>query len=315
MAALIPDSLDFSLYLRETNARVKVRRASAFLDAMLAAFDQGNEVRHPAMSSTKLRSRIEFRPAEVTVWAGYSGHRKSMFAGQLALDLMAQDQRVLIASFEMRPADTLARMARQAHGVARPIADDVQHFAWWTDDRLWIFDHIGRIGAPECIAVIRYFATELKGQHVFVDSMMMVCQSEERLDEQKQFATDLSRAAQELGIHIHLIAHCRKPSGASNGDEKPPTKYDLRGSAAISDQAHNVITVWANKAKKAALDAGNPTEDQLNEPDARVCIEKQRNGSHEGPVKLWFHEASLRFMDDRTSPVERYPLGDHSARV
>ena len=82
--------------------------------------------------------------------------------------------------------------------------------------------------------------------------MMMVCASEESLDEQKQFTTDLVRVAQETGLHLHVIAHCRKPP---SGDEsKPPSKYDLRGSAAISDQAHNVITVWADKEKKARLE-------------------------------------------------------------
>jgi len=166
---------------------------------------------------------------------------------------------------------------------------------------------MGRIGSAECLAVVRYFAEELKGTQVFIDSMMMVCASEEHLDEQKQFTTDIVRAAQEFGVHIHLVAHCRKPQ---TGKEDPPSKYDLRGSAAISDQAHNVITVWANKAKTAALDR-NPNDLQAQEePDARIAIEKQRNGAWEGAIKLWFHAPSLRFMDDRLTQAVPYELGD-----
>ena len=302
------DEIDFNAYLRQTEGKVKVKPARDFADEIAARFaPRDTSQRKPQMFSTKLRERIEFRPGEVTAWAGYNGHRKSMFTGQVALDLCVQRQRVLVASFEMDPADTLARMARQAFATARPVRDQVDRFARWTDDRLWMFDHRGRIGPDECMAVVRYFAQELGGTQVFIDSMMMVCKSEEHLDEQKQFATDVVRAAQEFGIHIHLIAHCRKPQ---TGREDPPSKYDLRGSAAISDQAHNVVTIWANKSKKAALDINPNDEKALAEPDARISVEKQRNGAWEGAVKLWFDDGGLRFCDERTNRVEPYVLGD-----
>lgn len=307
MAEIISDAFDFAAYQRETDASAKVRKASTFADDLMERFHPTQaRPRHAEMHSTKLRDRIEFRPGEVTAWAGYNGHRKSMFTGQVALDLCTQGERVLMASFEMSPADTLARMARQCFGLARPASPSLENFSRWTDGRLWLFDHIGRISPDQIMAVVRYFAEELKGTQVLIDSMMMVCKSEEHMDEQKQFATDVVRAAQEFGVHIHLVAHCRKPQV---GEEKPPTKYDLRGSAAISDQAHNVITIWANKAKVAALER-NPHDTQAaEEPDARVCVEKQRNGSWEGAVKLWFCESSLRFTDRRSAPVEPYVLG------
>ncbi|MDE2369370.1 MAG: AAA family ATPase [Burkholderiales bacterium] len=306
MAELIPDDFDFAAYMRQTDASAKVRKASQFGDELLNRFrTQDDREASPSMISTKLRDRIEFRPGEITAWVGYSGHRKSMFTGQVALDLCRQRQRVLMASFEMAPGDTLARMARQSFAVSRPAPSSLQQFARWTDGRLWLFDHMGRIGPDQCMAVVRYFAEELRGTQVLIDSMMMVCKSEEHLDEQKQFATDVVRAAQEFGVHIHLVAHCRKPQA---GEEKPPTKYDLRGSAAISDQAHNVITVWSNKAKQRALEVDPHDQKARAEPDARVCVEKQRNGSFEGAVKLWFNESCLRFSDSRTAPDEPYVL-------
>jgi len=308
VAEFIPDNFDFGAYMRQTEASAKVRKASAWADELAARFNDDKPKLHPAqMHSTKLREKICFRPGEVTAWAGYNGHRKSMFAGQVALDLCHAGERVLMASFEMAPADTLARMARQCFAVARPASASLQQFSRWTDGRLWIFDHMGRIDPARCLAVVRYFAEELKGGHVFIDSMMMVCASEESMDEQKQFATDIVRAAQEYRVHIHLITHCRKPS-ASDGESRPPTKYDLRGSAAISDQAHNVVTVWANKAKKAALEKNPQDTEAADQPDARIGVEKQRNGAWEGAVKLWFSELSLRFSDSRSAPDEPYRL-------
>lgn len=304
MAELIADTLDFAQYMRSTDPAVKVRRASAFLDDLIAEFRPSDGASKPHMFSTKLRDMIEFRPGEITCWAGYNGHRKSMFTGQVALDLCAQNERTLLASFEMQPSRSLARMARQAFGKAYPVGDELRAFGKWSDGRLWIFDHLGRITPDACIAVCRYFAAELRGQHVFIDSMMMVCASEESLDEQKQFVTDLVRLAQETGLHIHLVTHCRKPQ--SGGDERMPSKYDLRGSAAISDQAHNVVMVWANKAKQAKLDKDPNDMEALSQPDAVVEIAKQRNGEFEGKAALWFHRPSMRFADDRSSRIEPY---------
>jgi twinkle protein len=307
MASVIPDTLDFSAYVRETDPKVKVRRASLFADQLAAKADPRQRERvFPHMLVRKLGQDLQFRPGEVTCWAGYNGHRKSMFTGQAMLDLCVQRQRVLAASFEMVPVETLFRMSRQAFGLALPAKASLEHFARWTDDRLWIFDHIGRITPDACMAVCRYFADELKGQHVFIDSMMMVCASEEKLDEQKQFTTDILRLAQETGLHVHVVVHCRKP--ASGDESKPPGKYDIRGSAAISDQAHNVVTVWADKAKKAAIEANPNDMDAAAKPDALVTVEKQRNGRWEGRVRLWFDENSLRFTEERTTPIEPYRL-------
>ncbi len=251
----------------------------------------------PDVKSTKLRGLLHFRPGEVTAWVGYNGHRKSMFTSQVALDLVAQGRKVLVISLEMQPEQTLHRMVRQASGQRRPGMGWINQFGQKTRN-LWLFDYVGRLGVAETLAVVRFFAKRFDGTDIFIDSMMMVCNSEESMDEQKQFTTALVRVAQETGQHIHLIAHCRKPS---HGEDTPPTKYDLRGSASISDQCANVVTVWANKEKARKLAMGDLSVNE--DPDALVTVEKQRNGTFEGRVKLWFDDASLRFCDDRSSRV------------
>jgi twinkle protein len=191
MAEILRDDIDFSSYLTMTEPRSKVRAASAFADELAEELAPGRVDTAPTMFSTKLRDRLHFRPGEVTAWAGYNGHKKSMFVGQVVLDLCAQNERALIVSLEMAPRVSLARMARQAAGVAYPGRNFLGEFTRWTDGRLWLFDHAGRISPALCLAVLRYFADELKGTQVVIDSMMMVCASEESMDEQKQFTTDL----------------------------------------------------------------------------------------------------------------------------
>ena len=304
---LVPDTINLSDYMGGPDFSAKVRPASDFLDLVKKRLrPEGTRERHPTMLLSKVSHAIEFRPGEVTAWVGYNGHRKSMFTSQVALDLAVQKQRVLIVSLEMDPTDTMARMSRQSSGHAHPNDFELQTFHNWTNNRLWLFDHVGNLSVDHALALCRYFRDVHKGTHVFLDSMMMICTSEERLDEQKRFSTGLVRLAQESGLHIHIITHCRKP--ASGDEAKLPSRYEIRGSSAISDQAHNVVVVWMNKSKAAKLEENPQNMDAHAEPCAVVKCDKQRNGKWEGKIKLWHDENSLRFCDDRLSPVLPYHL-------
>jgi twinkle protein len=293
------DAINLSDYVHAPDLTAKVQPASEFLSLVRKEFEpeRADGPRHPSMLLHNARG-LQFRPGEVTVWAGYNGHRKSMLTSQVILDMCVQRQRVLLASLEMAPSRTMARMSRQAAAVEKPADATIQRFHEWTDGRLWLFDHVGRIDPEQCLALCRYFADKHKGQHVFIDSMMMVCGSEEHLDEQKQFVTTLCRTAVETGLHLHLIAHCRKPSNGDDSD--PPTKYDVKGTGAISDQASNVVMVWADRKKAAQQNAGIPVDQTT--PNSYATIEKQRNGSFEGRLQLWFHGDSLRFTATRQGP-------------
>lgn len=303
----IEDNIDLNAYLEPPEFASKVRSAAEFASEVKKRLQpQERMERHPTMLLSAVGHSIEFRPGEITAWVGYNGHRKSMFTSQVALDLAVQRQRVLIASLEMSPVDTMVRMARQSTGIEVPNGTDIDKFHRWTDNRLWLFDHIGNLSVDKSFALCRYFHDQHHGNHVILDSMMMICASEERLDEQKLFSTGLVRLAQETGLHIHVITHCRKPNA---GDEsKLPSRYEIRGSSAISDQAHNVVVVWMNKAKYAKLEENSNDLEALAQPCAVVKVDKQRNGKWEGKIKLWHDSASLRFCDDRISPIQPYHL-------
>jgi twinkle protein len=304
---LIPDDVNLSDYMDEPDFRASVRNAAEFADLVKVDLDPHSKLKEtaPGLLMQKTRGLLHFRPGEVTVWSGYNGHRKSMFTSQAVIDLAVQGEKVLIVSLEMLPWRTMSRMTRQAWGMSNPAPLLIDRFHDWTDGRLWLFDHIGRIEPSKALALCRYFADVHKGTHVVLDSWMMVCSSEEKLDEQKQFSTDLCRLAQETGLHVHIVAHCRKPNG-HNGEESPPSRYDIRGSGAISDQAANVLSVWMNKAKFAKLDTNPNDIEALNQPCAVLRCDKQRNGAWEGSIKLWHDPASLRFCEDRISRIEPY---------
>lgn len=260
----------------------------------------------PTMFSTKLADRIHFRDSEVTVWAGYNGHRKSMFLGQVVADLLVQRRTVFVMSMEMTVRTTVERLARQMSGTDKPSPQWLDHFAAWSSG-LWLLDYQGRIDPDVCLSACAWMSNSVfTPPHIVIDSLMMVVESEEHLDQQKQFVTDLVRFAKESGAHVHLVAHCRKPM--RGGEDEPPTKYEVKGSSAITDQTDNVVVVWTNKPKHRKLEDDPLNQDLLNQPDVLVSVEKQRNGSWEGRVKLWHDQKSLRFCNDRVSPCEPYVM-------
>jgi len=295
MARFLPDDIDFSDYEKATEFKAKVLPPAAFEEEVKAEFERAGRPADPSMRSTKLGSAIQFRPAEVTVWAGFSGHRKSTITGQVALDLVQQDQRTLIVSLEMPPRRTLARMVMQACAHDRPDPHSVDRFMRWSDGRLWLFDHVGPLSPVKAVAVLRYFADELQGKHVFIDSFMKVVKSEEQMDAQKDMVERLCELAKETRMHLHLVAHCRKPPSGS--EDKLPTKYDVKGSGSITDQPDNVLMVWENKRKRAEELKPTPDPDVMRGPDGVVIVDKQRNGSVEGKFGLHIDPRSLRFSD------------------
>lgn len=321
MAEMIfPDEIDFAQYEQETDAQAKVKPAAMWVQELIDRIR--NPVKQPRalMPWRKTHAMVAFRPGEVTVWGGANGNGKSLVTGQIALSLIAQDHKVCIASFEMKPGKTLERMGRQYSGynpedpafagsdeAKEELVKVYQDFKEWTDGRLWLYDQQGTVTAKQVAAVVRYCAKEKGITHFFVDSLMKCVASEDDYNGQKMFVDELTAIARDHGIHIHLVHHIRKPTDESH----KPSKYDYKGTGAITDQVDNVISVWRNKAKEKKRDEGKQVEDK--EPDALLICDKQRNGEWEGSIGLWFDKPSMQYVGgpgDAPLLMYRHPEDD-----
>ncbi len=121
--------------------------------------------------------------------------------------------------------------------------------------------------------------------------------AEDDYNAQKAFVEALCDLKNEYNCHIHLVVHPRKGIDES----KVPGKLDVKGTGALSDLADNCFIVWRNKAKekkRSACQSNNsPLPPDLEEQvDCLWICDKQRNGSWEGKVGLWFHPASLQYL-------------------
>lgn len=268
--------VDFDAYMaaREED-RALVKPAADYRDDLLSEFHGSDEARGRLLPWRKIEDLFRIRPGELTIWAGFNGHMKSMVTSQVLLDLMKQGEKACIASFEMKPKKTLRRMASQAVGAVAPTVDYIDRFLNLTTGKLWLYDQQGEVTPERVYGVITYCAEQLGVTQFAVDSLMKVVRDEDDYNGQKRFVGKLQSLARDLQIHIHLVTHSRK----REDENKRPGKQDNKGSGSIVDQTDNFVAVF--KIPKKEDDTG---------PTHCLYFDKQRNGEWEGSLALWMNE-------------------------
>lgn len=312
MAQLIEDDMiDFNVYLRETDAKAKVKPASAWMAELIERLKNPDTTKKVFLPWEKCRNVFQFRAGEVTLWAGQNGHGKTQVVSQVALSLMGQEERVVIASFEMKPQTTLQRLSRMYAGT-NPFSYEYQgpegidaltdlytEFGQWSDKHLWLYDQQGTVTADKVLGMARYCAKELGITHVVIDSLMKCVMGEDDYNGQKEFVDELTALARDNQIHIHLIHHTRKPLNENH----VPDKHDNKGSGAITDLVDNVMMVWRNKSKEDDMKAKGALSGKKGEHDAAILCRKQRNGEDEPTIALWFDRDSQQYKGDPNDPL------------
>ena len=233
---------------------------------------------------------IQFRPGEVTLWSGDSGAGKSLMLGQALLHWMNGDNQITLASLEMKPVATISRMIKQTGQMTNPTPEYKRAFMKWTDDSFWIYDQLDQIPHERIIGMVHYAAQELKCNIIAIDSLMKCGIDDDDYNSQKEFVDHLCWAAKNENVHIHLVAHNRKRST----DLIKAGKFDVAGSAAITNLVDNLLLVGRNKEKENAMQMGETRDDH----DALLEVRKNRHGGTEGGVRLFFNGSYQQFNQD-----------------
>ena len=305
----IPEKIDLRDYIKlvgELEAQ-EIHSAGKWRDELLAKALGDEEVTGDTLPWGKVKDYFRLRPSEVTVWAGMNGHRKSMATGMVALDLAHQGKRIAIASLEMKPAETLWRMCLQASGIAhgKPSKGFVDDFTDFADEHILIYDQLDSIATEKVLGFVNYVGSELKCNHVFLDSLAKCGIGVENREGESDFINNLAWSAKHLGTHIHLVSHVRKPHSA--GEEYVPSKFDVKGNSAIVDLADNLVVCWADKRRENLKHLPSLDEKQLeymnNTFDQKLIVAKQRHGAWEGTIGLYSHH-SLQFTAHKGKSIE-----------
>jgi twinkle protein len=323
MAEYITDEIDFAAYLKDSDAKAKVKPASDFVEDAKERLRTRQKVKRTYLPWPKCNESFEFRRGEVTVFAGQNGHGKTDVTTQVALSLVGQREKVCIASFEMKPVTTISRMVRM-FAMTNPFSPEYQgddgitvldtlydDFGQWSDGGLWLYDQTGTAYPDTVLGMVKYCAKELGITYIFIDSLMKCVKAEDDYNGQKDFVDQLCAMAKDLDIHIILVHHLKKP--AKEGDM--PDKHDTKGSGSITDQVDNLFMVWRNKPKEESIRANGAASNKQIEPDSYLLCRKQRNyeGSADGEptISLWRHRDAGQFVAEPSGYPQFFPNYPH----
>jgi len=205
---------------------------------------------------------FRFRYGEVTVWTGFNKHGKSEVLNHVMVDLCWQGDRAVICSVDVGAPETYRKLIRMALGK-RNVIDREEREQFREKclaplaDKIWVYDHVGNAPVEDVLNVMLYAYQRYGCRQFVLDSLMKF----EGLDgdgqdiwiHQRDFMHKLLNFAATYRVHVHLVAHSKKP-GDRRGEREIPRRYDIMGSSYISNLAFNVIVVWRNRAKQDRLE-------------------------------------------------------------
>lgn len=297
------EEIDLDEWADSENCADKLKPPSSMTDDVMARFhNEGQGSFGTPLPWTKAHGRWAFRPGEMTIWAGVNGHGKSLITGQVALDIAAKGSKVCMASFEMRPVQTLYRMTRQALGIEVPTQERVKAFHESTDFKIWMLDHMGTMHWRKVVGLGRFFGQAhepFNVQHLFVDSLVKLGIAPGDYDGQAKAVNELFAMAKDTGVHVHLIHHVSKSNEMDGLD-----KGRVKGAGEISDQVDNICLVWRNKWKEKELAKLEPDPKARDQYDVHLDVCKQRDGEWEGKLGLYYHAHSMQFVEEVGPPID-----------
>ena len=256
---------------RDTGEHLKIKRPSEYLDEVEKYFSEdltgGLE-----LPFKKTVEDFKIRMGEISLVTGYSASGKSAWLNQVMLGLM-KHEKTMIASFEMKCRATLGRMCQQT-GEAMPNYEYIKDFLSKLEHNLYLYDPEGETTSDKVIEVIYYCAEKLGVKLMVIDSLMKCGINEDDLNKQKAFANKLAVASRDLGIHIFIVAHSRKTAN----EHENAGKFDVAGSANLTNLVDNVISVHRNKKREEETLNGSLDTEIMNQPPCAVHLLKQRHG-------------------------------------
>ena len=206
---------------------------------------------------------FRFRHGELTVWTGFNKHGKSEVLNYNIVNMVfRQGQRALVCSLEVQAPETYRKLIRMAAGQRDVIAPEER--ALFRDkclrplaDKVWVYDHVGNAAVEDVLNVMLYAYQRYGVKQFVLDSLMrfegLDGEGQEIWNGQRDFMNKLLNFAETYRVHVHLVAHSKKP-GERRGEAVIPRRYDIMGSSYISNLAFNVIVVWRNRAKHDKLE-------------------------------------------------------------
>lgn len=232
-----------------------------------------------------------WRMGEITIWSGYNASGKTTMLNQVVLGLCAEGHASCIASLELKPERYLQWMLYTQMGTRNPSREMVVDSLNYISGYLKIVNCVEKMSKDELFQIFEYAIKRYGATNIIIDSLMRInMDGQPNLWEaQKDFVNTCTSFAKAHNVHVHLVAHPRKPpSQQGDGVAK---KSDIAGTSEITDLADNVLIMERkyHNGKKAIEDT----------PDAVLHILKNREEGNEKKIPLLFNNLTKRYSEIR----------------
>ena len=294
IANLFIGNVDYRKYVEETNDTDN-KDIIAFRDDYLAYKKIRKINNGQVFPWTKSHEKVWLNDGELTVWHGFTGHMKTQVCLQLALGLVQQGVKVHVASMELTPMELAGRLTALASGY-QDTSDKYDSALFdYLAGKLFIYDRVDNVSHEEIQGMITHSAKVLGTKHIIIDNLMTCGTSATDYEDQSRFVKKLSALAKKYSIHIHLVAHAKKPESSKSSNPMPNSMYSISGSSNIANIANRIISVWYDKQKKVYMEQGFPPDMEKSEvdkikkaPDILLNVQKNRSRPYfEGYIGLW----------------------------
>lgn len=235
---------------------------------------------------------LYFRPAEVTLWTGFTSAGKSTFLNFLFIAAMCNQFGVFVASMESKAETILRKMMKAGLPGSIPMdaataGEFLKEFGQW----MTFADVVGYIKRDDLLEMMRFAFHRYGASHFLIDSLMRIEGLEEDYPAQGEFLNKLQEFAKQTDSHVHLVAHPRKASSSGR-----PDAMAIKGSSLLANNADNIVSVNRN-AKKDKLRKENGLTPELGKSmfDTEIVVEKQRETGWVGNYLLKFSPINFTY--------------------
>ena len=234
---------------------------------------------------------LRFRPDEVTIWTGSPGAGKSQILSDNIPAWIAQGSKICNASLEMQPKQSLRRLAKQTIGSGAPTVNAIGKALTWANEGLLLYDFVGKADIDTLLEVFSYALAKYGCDQFIIDSLMRLGVAGDDYNKQEQVMFKIVNWAMEKNVHVHLVAHAKKPEKGSY----ILAIEDIKGAMELGANAANILAISRNR-KLEELKLANPDDEEIqSKPGVVLNIAKQRNGDFEGPKFLWFNQDCYQY--------------------
>ena len=233
-----------------------------------------------------------WRMGEVSVWSGYNSSGKTTMLNQVVLDLCAKEHSTCIASLELLPERYMQWMMYTYLGKRNPKREEIEDGVRYLSQYIHLINSAEMMSKEDLFGLFEYAVKRYGVNTIVIDSLMRITMDEtNKNSEEKAFVNKCTSFAKQHGVHIHLVAHLRKPF--SSNTKINSEKFDVAGSGDITNLADNVFIM---DRKYFDGDIRNKPEYFI---DAELRVVKNREEGDERRIPLMFNSEIKKYIEYR----------------